>query len=74
MDFALVFFLGELFTMGHMMVAVGRGQVTGWPHWGVWCAGWILRLSSFVMWAVTFGLPFVLALRALLASEEMAPD
>jgi hypothetical protein len=70
MDFAIVFFLVELFTMGHIMVLVGRGQVTGWPHWGVWCAGWILLLTSFVLWAVTFG-P---ALRALPASEEMAPD
>eukprot|EP01047_Picozoa_sp_COSAG01_P001787 COSAG01_NODE_43_length_32320_cov_622.744763_4_plen_65_part_00 len=31
---------------------------------------WILLLTSFVLWAVTFG-P---ALRALPASEEMAPD
>jgi hypothetical protein len=70
LDYALGFFLGELLILGHIMVAVGQGQVTGWPHRAVWCAGWILWLSSFVMWAVTFAAP----LRALLASEEMAPD
>ena len=69
-DSALVFFFGELFAVGHTMVAVGRGTVTGWPHRGVWCAGWIWLLSSFVLWAVIFE-P---TLRALLASEEMAPD
>eukprot|EP01049_Picozoa_sp_SAG25_P001790 SAG25_NODE_85_length_16527_cov_73.409240_7_plen_92_part_00 len=70
LDYALGFFLGELLILGHIMVAVGQGQVTSWPHRGVWCAGWILWLSSCVMWAVTFAAP----LRALLASEEMAPD
>jgi hypothetical protein len=37
--------LGELLILGHIMVAVGQGQVTGWPHRAVWCAGWILWLS-----------------------------